>query len=80
MHGLLISGATDNVDCSFMKDLCRNVSTMNLVARAPDSLQHNKQLRMLGDVALKTCFERFHPAWAHMQSHYEKANPPPPLR
>ena len=77
MHGLLISGATGNVDCSFMKDLCRNVSTMNLVARAPDSLQHNKQLRMLADVALKTCYEKAHPAWAYMES---RINPTQTLR
>ena len=75
MHGLLISGATGNVDCSFMTELCKSVSTMNLVARAPNSLQHNKQLLVMADVALKTCYEKVHPAWAYMKSHYEKANP-----
>ena len=68
MHGLQISGATGNVDCSFTIGVCKNVSTMQLVARAPDSLQHNKQLRVLADVALKTCYEKAHPAWAYMES------------
>ena len=77
MHGLQISGATDNVDCSFMTDLCKGVSTMNLVARAPNSLQNNKQLLVMADVALKTCYENTHPAWAYMKSHI---NPTQTLR
>ena len=77
MHGLLISGATDNVDCSFMTALCKGVTTMNLVVRAPNSLQDNKQLRVMADVALKTCYEKTHPAWAYMES---RINPTLSLR
>ena len=77
MHGLQISGATGNVDCSFMTELCKGVTTMNLVARAPISLQDNTQLRVMADVALKTCYEKTHPAWAYMKSHI---NPTQTLR
>ena len=77
IHGMKISGATDNVDCSFMTDLCKGVSTMQLVARAPNDLQDNKQLRVMADVALKTCYEKTHPAWAYMES---RINPTQPLR
>jgi len=77
MHGLQISGATGNVDCSFMTGMCKSVTTMQLVARAPISLQDNKQLRVMADVALKTCYEKTHPAWAYMKSHI---NPTQTLR
>ena len=66
IHGMKISGATDNVDCSFMTDMCKCVSTMSLVVIAPMSLQGKKQLRVMADVALKTCYEKHHPAWAYM--------------
>ena len=77
IHGMQISGATGNVDCSFMTELCKGVTTMQLVARAPNSLQDKNQLRVMADVALKTCYEKTHPAWAYMKSHI---NPTQTLR
>ena len=50
-----------------MTDLCKSVSTMNLVARASNSLQDKKQLRVMADVALKTCYQKHRPAWAYME-------------